>query len=244
MRFPKLKLHNKILLALVLGALFGSLFNISKHKLEITYLDGQSEKVKEVVENWSRIDIVDIETNEVRASFGSEDQLRVLPFFNKIPKAERKKIAILVSYEAASPRRFEGVLVVEKVKTIATLIKPIGTIFIRLLMFVAIPLVLSSLIVGTASLGDIKKVGRIGFKTLSFYLVTIILAIALGLTLVNFIQPGTRLGDESRVRTRDEELALLKEVGQAMRDASICGLGQTASSAIESALNRPGLVAL
>ena len=53
-----------------------------------------------------------------------------------------------------------------------------------------------------------------------------------------------RLGDESRVRTRDEELALLKEVGQAMRDASICGLGQTASSAIESALNRPGLVAL
>jgi len=53
-----------------------------------------------------------------------------------------------------------------------------------------------------------------------------------------------RLGNGSRVRPRDEELALLKEVGQAMRDASICGLGQTASSAIESALNRPGLVAL
>ncbi|MEO6206540.1 MAG: NAD(P)H-dependent oxidoreductase subunit E [Candidatus Limnocylindrales bacterium] len=53
-----------------------------------------------------------------------------------------------------------------------------------------------------------------------------------------------RLGDGSRVRPRDEELKLLEEVGQAMRDASICGLGQTASSAIESALNRPGLVAL
>ena len=43
---------------------------------------------------------------------------------------------------------------------------------------------------------------------------------------------------------RDEELALLREIGQAMRDASICGLGQTASSAIESALRQPGLVAL
>jgi NADH-quinone oxidoreductase subunit F len=54
----------------------------------------------------------------------------------------------------------------------------------------------------------------------------------------------SRLAAGSRVRTRDEELVLLRELGQAMRDASICGLGQTASSAIESALRRPGLVAL
>jgi NADH-quinone oxidoreductase subunit F len=53
-----------------------------------------------------------------------------------------------------------------------------------------------------------------------------------------------RLAVGSRVRTRDEELVLLREIGQAMRDASICGLGQTASSAIESALRQPGLVAI
>ncbi len=53
-----------------------------------------------------------------------------------------------------------------------------------------------------------------------------------------------RLAAGSQVRPREEELALLKEIGQAMRDASICGLGQTASSAIESALRQPGLVAL
>jgi NADH-quinone oxidoreductase subunit F len=52
-----------------------------------------------------------------------------------------------------------------------------------------------------------------------------------------------RLAAGSRVRPRDEELALLREIGQAMRDASICGLGQTASSAIESALAVPGMVA-
>jgi NADH-quinone oxidoreductase subunit F len=53
-----------------------------------------------------------------------------------------------------------------------------------------------------------------------------------------------RLAAGSTVRPRDEELALLRDIGQAMRDASICGLGQTASSAIESALRQPGLVAL
>jgi NADH-quinone oxidoreductase subunit F len=53
-----------------------------------------------------------------------------------------------------------------------------------------------------------------------------------------------RLAAGSRVRSRDEELVLLREVGQAMRDASICGLGQTASSAIESVLRQPGMVAL
>ena len=54
----------------------------------------------------------------------------------------------------------------------------------------------------------------------------------------------SRLRAGATVRSRDEELVLLKEVGQAMRDASICGLGQTASSAIESALRQPELVAL
>jgi len=53
-----------------------------------------------------------------------------------------------------------------------------------------------------------------------------------------------RLAAGSRARSRDEELVLLREIGQAMRDASICGLGQTASSAIESALRLPDMVAL
>lgn len=53
-----------------------------------------------------------------------------------------------------------------------------------------------------------------------------------------------RLAAGSRARPREDELVLLREIGQAMRDASICGLGQTASSAIESALRQPDLVSL
>jgi NADH-quinone oxidoreductase subunit F len=52
-----------------------------------------------------------------------------------------------------------------------------------------------------------------------------------------------RLAAGSHVRPPAEEVALLREIGQAMRDASICGLGQTASSAIESALRTPDMVA-
>jgi NADH-quinone oxidoreductase subunit F len=52
-----------------------------------------------------------------------------------------------------------------------------------------------------------------------------------------------RLADGAGVRSRDDELVLLADIGRAMRDASICGLGQTASSAIESAFRQPGLVA-
>jgi NADH-quinone oxidoreductase subunit F len=53
-----------------------------------------------------------------------------------------------------------------------------------------------------------------------------------------------RLAGGSRARAREDELVLLREIGQAMRDASICGLGQTASSAIESVFRQPGLVPL
>lgn len=197
-RLPRLKLHNKILIALVLGAAFGVIFNVSKYKLEITHVDAQGRTSKEVIEHWAGIELLDVESNKLRASFGAEDQLKLLPYFSKLPKTEKDQTALLVSFPASTPRRFDRVSSVEKVKTIAVLIKPVGTIFIRLLMFVAIPMVLSSLIVGTASLGDIRKVGRIGAKTLGFYLVTIVSAISIGLILVNTIQPGTRLGSESR----------------------------------------------
>lgn len=194
---PKLKLHNKILLALVLGAIFGVIFNIDKHQLEIAFKDSANSTLREVVEGWEQIEFINTETNQTRASFGPEDQLKILPYFNKMGKAEKQSTLVKVRLKT-SERVFERVSSIEKVKTIAVAIKPIGMIFIRLLMFVAIPLVLSSLIVGAASLGDIKKVGRIGAKTLAFYLVTIISAITIGLVLVNYIQPGTRLGAEAR----------------------------------------------
>ncbi|MFN0158451.1 MAG: dicarboxylate/amino acid:cation symporter [Bacteroidota bacterium] len=197
-RLPRLQLHNKILLALLFGALFGAFFNVSKYKIALTYTDPYGERQTEQVEHWSSIQIITLGSNEVLVSFGSDDQLKFLSYFNKLSKDEKKSVAVLVSFDASTPRQYTRIVLVEKVKTIALWIKPVGTVFIRLLMFVAIPLVLSSLIVGAASLGDIRKVGRIGAKTIGFYLLTIVSAISLGLLLVNTIQPGTRLSDDAR----------------------------------------------
>lgn len=209
-RLPRLQLHNKILLALVLGAAFGAVFNVSKYDLAISSrVNG--ERVTAEVAHWSAVEFVGAD-GKVFATFGPEDQLRILPAFAKLKPEEKRAATVRVATvtgaaaggDVRTERAFEHVTSIEKVKTIAVLIKPIGTIFIRLLMFVAIPLVISSLIVGAASLGDIRKVGRIGAKTLLFYAVTIVSAITIGLVLVNAIQPGTRLAPEAREKLLTE----------------------------------------
>ncbi|MDZ7659775.1 dicarboxylate/amino acid:cation symporter [Fodinibius sp.] len=77
-------------------------------------------------------------------------------------------------------------------------IQPFGTIFINLLKLIAVPLILASLIVGVTSLNDIAKLSRMGGKTIGIYLVTTMLAITIGLTVVNVIQPGNFLPVETQ----------------------------------------------
>ncbi|MEE9207272.1 MAG: dicarboxylate/amino acid:cation symporter [Gemmatimonadota bacterium] len=69
-------------------------------------------------------------------------------------------------------------------------IEPAGKAWIRLITMVVIPLVVASLVVGTASLGDITKVGRIGGKTMGYYLITTVIAVTIGLVLSNVFRPG------------------------------------------------------
>jgi len=76
-------------------------------------------------------------------------------------------------------------------------IKPIGTIFINLLKLIAMPLIVASLIKGISDLKDISKFSRIGGRTIVTYIVTTIIAITIGLTLVNIIQPGNMIGQET-----------------------------------------------
>lgn len=80
----------------------------------------------------------------------------------------------------------------------ATFIKPIGTIFIKMITMIVVPLVLFSLMIGTASLGDIKKLGRIGLKTFIYFIITTIIAISIGLTMGNIFTPGKGLSAATR----------------------------------------------
>lgn len=75
-------------------------------------------------------------------------------------------------------------------------IKPWGTIFINLLKLIAIPLIVVSLISGIAGLGDVGSLSRIGLKTISFYIVTTVVAVTVGLVVANLIAPGYFLSPE------------------------------------------------
>ena len=85
----------------------------------------------------------------------------------------------------------------EGVKFVNDWIAPIGTIFINLLKLIAIPLILASLIKGIADLGDITKFSQIGGRTIGIYLITTIIAVSIGLTVVNVIQPGADISQET-----------------------------------------------
>jgi len=78
----------------------------------------------------------------------------------------------------------------------ALIIEPVGTIFLRLITMIVVPLVLVSLMLGTASLGDIRKLGRIGIKTIVYFMITTMIAISIGLFLANIVKPGTGLNEE------------------------------------------------
>ena len=69
-------------------------------------------------------------------------------------------------------------------------IKPFGNIFINALKVIAVPLILASLIKGVTDLKDISKLSKMGFKTIGIYLLTTVVAVSIGLVMVNILQPG------------------------------------------------------
>ncbi|MDH4239380.1 MAG: dicarboxylate/amino acid:cation symporter [Phycisphaerae bacterium] len=86
-------------------------------------------------------------------------------------------------------------------------LKVAGDIFIRLLKMIIIPLILASMVAGIVSLGDIRRLGRIGLKTFIYYTATTLLAVGVGLVLVNVMKPGVGvdMGAEAAVDMADRE---------------------------------------
>jgi len=82
-------------------------------------------------------------------------------------------------------------------------IAPFGTIFLRLLLLIAVPLVLASLITGVASLSSVRRLSRLGGKTLALYVGTTLVALVIGLTVVNVLRPGETIPDSLRARLQE-----------------------------------------
>jgi len=77
-------------------------------------------------------------------------------------------------------------------------IKPFGNIFINALKLIAVPLILASLIKGISDLKDISKLSKMGLRTIVTYVITTVIAVSIGLTLVNLIEPGKTITEETR----------------------------------------------
>ncbi len=131
-------------------------------------------------------------------------------------------------------------------------IKPFGDIFINLLKLIAVPLVLFSIISGVTSLGDVKKLGRMGAKTLLTYLLTTAFAVVVGLVLVNLIRPGGATAPElleaNRIRYelwRDangieilDDLQYAQDPDRAELTAQIAAETSQANAWVEDKLNK------
>ncbi len=94
------------------------------------------------------------------------------------------------------------------VNTVQDFVKPVGTIFIKVLKLIAVPLVFVSLAKGIAELKDIKKLSNLGGKTIGWYLLTTVFSVLLGLLLVNLFKPGSGLDIEALQRLATDTINL------------------------------------
>jgi L-cystine uptake protein TcyP (sodium:dicarboxylate symporter family) len=187
-------LHTKIVIGLVLGVIFGSIFHISPTKLLVN-----SEGSEKIVKDWTSIRVL---TNDsLVKEFDSKSQISVIKYFTGIKDAKVKEsLKMEAVYPDGRKETLQKITSVKRERTIGVMLKPLGDIFIRLLSMIAVPLVLASLIVGAASLSDIKHIAKIGGKTLGFYALTAVMAISIGLVLANIIQPGKFMSEDSKER--------------------------------------------
>ncbi len=107
------------------------------------------------------------------------------------------------------------------VDALATAAHELGGLWLRLLSMLVVPLIISSLITGVTSMGDLRTLGRLGGRTLAYYLGTSLLAIATGLFFVNLIHPGV-----------GAELSLLEQVAQGHQAPDVAASGGSVLSVL------------
>jgi len=209
MKFKYPSLQTQIVLALILGAIFGAIFNVSQNKLKINYKNDSGYN-SITVKNWDKFRII---SGSDSVTFTSDSQTQIINLSRNYQKEEKLFSVVITDFYNCDSKKntkeisINNVTNLTRETTIATWIKWIGDIFIRLLNMIAIPLVLASLIVGAASLGDVKKFARIGGRTIGFYMGTTIFAITTGLVIANLIQPG----EQMPTQTRDNLMSVYQE---------------------------------
>lgn len=188
----KIQIHTKILIGLVLGAIFGSVFHMSANEIEVVSKSGK-EKIADFAE------VKFFKGDSTLMSYDSNAQLSIIRYLKTITDKKAKDLVkVKVTLKNGEEKYFTNLIEINKVKSVGAMIKPVGDIFIRLLNMIAVPLVFASLLVGAASLSDLRHVARVGGKTITIFMFTTVLAITIGLAVSNLIQPGHFMPPETK----------------------------------------------
>ncbi len=213
----KLALHWQILIGMILGVVFGFIATLTGYVNESgTLIIDQKEKMNEPVLAGPDTLIFTVKS----ISTGKKEELKALlhpsdydvissaGFYNVLEIEDSKEIKTVDLIKPSDSEKYAFLKVTSKLPNrfsvkpassfVKDWIKPFGTIFINLLKLIAIPLIIASLIKGISDLQDISKLSRMGGRTIGLYIMTTIVAVSLGLLIVNIFQPGNSISEETR----------------------------------------------
>jgi dicarboxylate/amino acid:cation (Na+ or H+) symporter, DAACS family len=136
-------------------------------------------------------------------------------------------LGMLTGVAAGVAIRYSG-LSPETIQSVAGYVKPVGDVFMRMLFMTVMPLIISALALGVAEIGDVRRLGRIGMRTLGFTVLVSLLAVLSGVVLVSLIRPGGSLSIENRRMLLERfpmsaavDQTAFKSEGQAILDALV-----------------------
>ncbi|HAX48766.1 MAG TPA: dicarboxylate/amino acid:cation symporter [Ignavibacteria bacterium] len=191
----KIKLHIQILIGFILGIIFGAIFSVNTGSFLLTAKNSEIE-----IKDWQQVKFV--RGDSTLAVFNESSQSGIIRYFESLKKEKKTEgVKLNIVYPvSAEVYTYENISSIQKTSSIGADIKPIGEIFIRLLNMIAVPLVLASLIVGAASLHDVKHLAKLGGKLMALFLFTSVISVALAQVLTVVIQPGMHMTPEAKTR--------------------------------------------
>jgi len=204
----KLALHWQILIGMALGILFGVAANY------LGYTNPEGSIIYTAKKQNNNIEAQDLKILIKDLSTDKKDTLQVLlqssvsnvmlpaKYYAEI-KIDSKTSGEYKLIQPTDQAKYEFIKVLTPLQKQVTVkpassfvndwIKPFGTIIINLLKLIAIPLIIASLIKGISDLQDISKLSAMGGRTIGLYILTTVVAVTIGLLIVNIFQPGNSI---------------------------------------------------
>lgn len=109
-------------------------------------------------------------------------------------------------------------------ETIVSYVKPIGDVFLRMIFMMVIPLIIAGLAIGVADLGDIRRIGRIGVRALTFSLFITGISVFIGISMAEIFQPGASLAESDRamlIERYSSSSEAIQKTGQALQSTNV-----------------------